>query len=71
MKQYVEATQIVDEGITPDWCRLEIEGDTDLAEGIAQVDAIMVDSKPYVMKRHYCRHDTRGGCDMTEIKVVR
>ena len=71
MKQYVEATQIVDEGIEPDWWRLEIDGDEDLSEGIVQVDALMVDSKPYRMNRHYCRHDRRGGCDYPEIKVVR
>ena len=71
MKQYVEATQIVDENISPDFVRLEIEGDVDLAEGIAWVDKVMVDSKPYRMNRHYCNHDTKGSCDNPEIKVVK
>ena len=74
MKQYLDATQkVLDKvfpRIEPDWLRLEIDGDTELDKGILQVDAVMVDSKPYSVFRHYCGHEDRQPCTMELIKEV-
>ena len=71
MRIYIEGIEIIDpdEG-EPDFIRLELDKDLTEEQAIELIKSLM--TPPYLIRRHYCRHDEdpRKPCMIETIEEV-
>ena len=72
MKIYLESVEVIDPDVgEPDFIRLELDDDLTEEKAIELIKSLM--TPPYIIRKHYCRHDEdpKKPCIIELIEEVR
>ena len=66
---YLEALEVVPNGETPEFIRVDITGKTDAEVASIKADVVAImNGKTYILRRHLCVHEDDQTCQMVEVQ---
>uniref|UniRef100_A0A6M3IYW8 Uncharacterized protein n=1 Tax=viral metagenome TaxID=1070528 RepID=A0A6M3IYW8_9ZZZZ len=64
---YLEALEVVPNGETPEFIRVDITGKTDAEVASIKADVVAImNGKTYLLRKHFCGHEDGLACRMIE-----